>query len=227
MKYRDFEEIMSAERMGRYLAATQGDTCRAMTLYRNNLHVSQEMFTVVSCFEIALRNAIDAQMTEKFGDNWLKNSIMKGGIFATPKFIETQKKVSNAYNKLLKEGTYKHSKLLSALDFGTWKHMFANGQYRATGQCLLKIFPNKPRSTPEFQYNNSYIFNELDKVNTLRNRIAHHEPICFTHTSKGIDTSYIINEYQKIQTLFAWMGVDSKALLYGLDHVLDVCNNMK
>ena len=102
---------------------------------------------------------------------------------------------------------------------GTWKYMFANVQYRAGGKCLLKVFPNKPRSSAEFNCNNTYIFNELDKVNTLRNRIAHHEPICFTHSSQTVDTSYIINEYQKIQTLFAWMGIDSHALLYGLDHV--------
>ncbi len=218
---------MSAERMSRYLEATKGDTRKAMTLYRNNLHVSQEMFTVVSCFEIALRNAIDAQMIVKFGDNWLRDAILPGGIFDSQKMMVSQQQISRAYYSLLHDGLYKHSKLLSSLTLGTWKYMFANVQYRATGQCLLKIFPNKPRSTPEFQYNNSYIFNELDKVNTLRNRIAHHEPICFTHTSQGIDTSYVINEYQKIQTLFAWMGVDSKALLYGLDHVLDVCNNMK
>lgn len=76
------------------------------------------------------------------------------------------------------------------------------------------------------QYNNTYIFNELDKVNTLRNRIAHHEPICFTHTSQTIDTSYILNEYQKIQTLFSWMGIDNQSLLYGLDHVQSVCEKI-
>lgn len=47
--------------MKRYLDATNGDTSQAMTLYRDNLHLSQEVFTVVSCFEIALRNAIDAR----------------------------------------------------------------------------------------------------------------------------------------------------------------------
>lgn len=226
MRYKDFEHVMSSERMGRYLSAANGKTNKAMALYRGNLHVSQEIFTVVSCFEVALRNAIDAQMTERLGENWLRDAILPGGIFDSPKMAVSQKQISKAYYDLLHNGLYKHSKLLSSLTLGTWKYMFANVQYRATGQCLLKIFPNKPRSTPEFQYNNSYVFNELDKVNTLRNRIAHHEPICFTHTSKGVDTSYIINEYQKIQTLFAWMGIDSKALLYGLDHVLAVCNKM-
>lgn len=41
-----------------------------------------------------------------------------------------------------------------------------------------------------------------------------------------IDTSYIINEYQKIQTLFSWMGIDSRSMLYGLDHVQSVCSKI-
>lgn len=59
MKYLDFENILSAKRMGRYLSAVGGDTRKAMTLYRENLRLSQELFTIVSCFEVALRNAID------------------------------------------------------------------------------------------------------------------------------------------------------------------------
>lgn len=31
-------------------------------------------------------------------------------------------------------------------------------QYRATGQCLLRAFPNKPRSSVAVQYNNAYIY---------------------------------------------------------------------
>ena len=226
MKYTDFENIMSQERMSRYLCATNGDTNKAMALYRANLHLSQEVFTVVSCFEVALRNAIDKQMIANYGNDWLRDAIMKGGIFDNPKMTESRMLIQKAYDKLVHEGIYKHSKLLSSLNMGSWKYMFANVQYRASGKCLLKVFPNKPRSTAAFNCNNTYIFNELDKVNTLRNRIAHHEPICFTHTSKIVDTSYILNEYQKIQTLFMWMGIDSRALLYGLDHVQAVCKKI-
>ena len=214
--------------MQRYLDACNGNTAKAMTLYRDNLHLSQEVFTVVSCFEVALRNAIDRQMTMRFGNDWLRDSIMPGGIFDNPKMKESKEQIKKAYDKLLLQKTYKHSKLLSSLNMGTWKYMFANVQYRASNKCLLRVlvFPNKPISSAEFNCNNTYIFNELDKVNTLRNRIAHHEPICFTHTSQTVDTTYILNEYQKIQTLFLWMGIDSRALLYGLDHVQAVCKKI-
>ena len=62
MKYTEFESIISPERMRKYNVACGGNTAKAMTLYRYNLRLSQEMFVVVSCFEVALRNRIDAVM---------------------------------------------------------------------------------------------------------------------------------------------------------------------
>lgn len=226
MEYKEFERIMSKKRMNRYLESCGGDTRKAMTLYRYNLHLTQDVFTVISCFEVALRNAIDARLVPILGEEWLKESIMPGGIFSGNDFRETRKIIERAYHKLVNNGTYSHSKLLAEMEFGVWKYMFSAKQYRATGRSLLKIFPNKTRSTPEMQYNQSYVFNELDKVNTLRNRLAHHEPICFYLNEPEIDTGYIVTEYQKIQSLFAWMDIDSRAMLYGLDHVLATCSKI-
>ena len=53
MEYLEFERILSAKRMQRYKDAANGDTRKAMALYRHNLRLSQEMFTIVSCFEVA------------------------------------------------------------------------------------------------------------------------------------------------------------------------------
>lgn len=70
------------------------------------------------------------------------------------------------------------------------------------------------------------MFNELDGINILRNRIAHHEPICFARRQPQIGTVYILNAYQNLHKLFMWMGIDSHSLLYGLDHVQQVCNRI-
>ena len=223
MKFSDFEHILSAERMARYLKACGGDSRKAMTLYRYNLQLSQEMFTVISCFEVALRNAIDLNLLPRLGKDWLRDAVTTGGIFTDPLLSKTANIISHSYNKLQSQHQYTHSKLLSDMEFGIWKYMFSPLQFRLTGRTLLQIFPNKPRSTKSLQINQAYIFNELDKVNTIRNRIAHHEPICFGLSGATIDTTYIQNKYWQIQTLFAWMGIDSRALLYGLDHVQQVC----
>ena len=226
MKYADFEKIMSKKRLERYLAACGGDTRKAMTLYRYNLQVSQEMFTIVSCFEVALRNAIDQKLTENLGDDWLLNSVMPDGVFTEPILRKTRDIVTFAYKKLQKSNSYTHPKLLAEMEFGIWKYMFSPVQYGVTGGNLLSIFPNKPRSSREVQYNQTFIFNELDKVNSLRNRIAHHETICFATNTSVIDTSYVINIYTKIKMLFYWMGIDSDSLLYGLDHIHRVCSQI-
>lgn len=231
MNYSAFENVMSPKRMRRYLNACNGDKRKAQTLYRLNLRLSQEMFTVISCYEVALRNAIDKIMTASLGNDWLRDAIQPGGIFDNPLFSGTTRIMHKAYNELVSNGKYSCSKMLSAMEFGIWKYMFSAPQYRATGRRLLQVFPNKPKSSAVMQYNNQYIYNELDAVNRLRNRIAHHEPICFLHNRETISTAYLQNCYRRILTLFSWMDIDTKSLLYGLDHVqnlsqrIDLINN--
>lgn len=223
MKFTEFQSIISSDRLQRYLTACDNDTKKTMTLYRLNLNLSQEVFTLLSCFEVAIRNAINTELTNTLGNDWLRDAVMKGGIFDIPSCRDSANIIRRAYNRLQHDNNYSHPKLLAEMEFGVWKYMFANPQYRAVGRGLLSIFPNKPRSTTQCQYNNTFIFNELDGINILRNRIAHHEPICFNLRQASIGTSYILNAYQKLHTLFMWMGIDSHSLLYGLDHVQQVC----
>ena len=222
MKYSDFEKAVSSKRMRRYLIACGGDKRRAQLLYRLNLRISQEMFTVISFYEVALRNAIDHIMIGTFGTDWIRDSIQPGGVFDAPMFSRTTHIICKAYNELMKNGKYSSSKMLSAMEFGVWKYMFSSTQYRATGRILLGVFPNKPKSSAEMQYNNLFFFNELDAINRLRNRIAHHEPICFLHELETISTSYLKISYARIILLFCWMGIDARSLLYGLDHILQL-----
>ena len=173
-----------------------------------------------------LRNAIDRQLTTTLGNDWMKDSVDTGGIFDSPRCQDSAQIIRKAYRKVLALGTYQHSKLVSSLDFGTWKYMFGSFQYRVTGRTLLQIFHNRPQSSAAMQYNNTYIFNELDKGNTLRNRVAHNEPIIFTHSNPQADTTYILNEYNKILTLLTRLGYDPHAMFYGLYHVQQICDKI-
>ena len=89
-----------------------------MTLYRYNLRLSQDMFTIISCYEVALRNAIDAIMVQRFGPDWLRDSILPGGLFSNPRFGDTAKIIRKAYQGLLRKNAYSHSKLLAEMEFG-------------------------------------------------------------------------------------------------------------
>ena len=219
MVFAEFEKIISTERLKKYVYACKNDTRQAMTLYRYSLKLSKEMFVVIGVFEVSLRNRIDSVLKTVYGNDWLRDFVVPGGVFYSDSRVDATKKIIiKAYNGLKMSNTYSHSKLLSEMEFGIWKYMFNNVQYRLSGRCLLKAFPNKPKSSVMNQYDNTYIFNGLDRINIIRNRIAHHEPICFNN-SNCIDIQNVMECYSMIMQLFNWMDVDSKALLYGLDHV--------
>jgi len=224
MNYSDFEQIMSATRMNRYLTACGNNSRKAMTLYRKNLYLSQELFTVISCFEVALRNGINCHYTNMQGNDWLRDSILQGGIFDIPACRRAKEVIGKSLVKL--SVNYTHTKLLTEMDFGFWRYLFAQPQFRAGGQTLLQIFPSKPISSRTMQYNHTFVFNLLEQINTLRNRIAHHEPVCFSPSQPVINTTYARQQYNFILQLFQWMNIDEKSLLYGLDHITTVCNEI-
>lgn len=224
MIYADFERIMSVQRMNRYLNACAGNSKKAMTLYRYNLRLSQELFTLISCYEVAMRNAIDRLYTGIHGADWLRDAIQTGGMFDNNNCRITAGFIRSAVNTFAHQ--YTHAKVVAKMDFGFWRYMFAQPQYFSGGQSLLHIFPSKPTSTPAIQYNQSFIFNELAKINDIRNRIAHHEPICFQQGHPVINTTYARQHHALILQLFQWMNINEAALLYGLDHITTVCNQI-
>lgn len=105
MKYSEFESIFSRERTYKYLNACGGNSRKAMTLYRYNLRLSQVMFTLVSCFEVALRNKIDLEMRLHNGNDWLRDCILPGGGLYYDRRAEGSRKIiEKAYNGLMREG---------------------------------------------------------------------------------------------------------------------------
>jgi hypothetical protein len=136
-----------------------------MTLYRLNLRISQELFTIISCFEIALRNRICRHYSAAYGSDWLRNAGLAGGLFDSYNCRFTRSIISDNCAKLTRAGAYTHFKLMAEMDFGFWRYLFAQHQFRAGGQTLLRIFPAKPVSTPVVNYNHTYVFNQLEQIN--------------------------------------------------------------
>lgn len=92
-----------------------------MTLYRLNLNLSQEVFTLLSCFEVAIRNAINNILVARLGNDWLRDAILPGGIFDGPGCRVSANIIRKAYNRLLRNNNYSHTKLLAEMEFGVWK----------------------------------------------------------------------------------------------------------
>jgi hypothetical protein len=219
MNYSDFEIALSKPRIGRFLLAAKGDREKALNLYKLNIQLSQTLFGLLSIFEVVLRNYIDEFYKKRFNDTeWLRAECGQGGMFSHPLFakygFESRTKVLTTFAQLGKQ--YNHDRLVAELSFGFWTYMFAPIQFMVGGQGLHKIYINRPKGTTQ-----KVIFNELDDVRSLRNRIAHHEPLCFNKQHK-IYTDHTKNTYEIIIRHAIWLGYNPNNLYLGLDEVLNI-----
>ena len=79
----------------------------------------------------------------------------------------------------------------------------------------MRIFPTR---TPGL--GQRAVFNELQEIKTFRNRIAHHEAICFDENG-NIDMSRTQNKYALILKYINFLGYKSSHLFYGIDILPD------
>jgi hypothetical protein len=201
---------ISNPRYLRYLSAC-GNKRKALMLYRANIDISLKLYAVIGVFEIILRNTIDRHMIAHKGPNWLENAVAPGGYLAIhPECEKSFLSVQAAMQ--ISAWQNSHDNLISKLSLGFWRHQFAAKEYAASNCNLLNIFTNLP---PRIKQKD--IYKRLMKINELRNRIAHHEPICFY--GNLISMAAVETKYDTILELFSWLGCNPRKILYGIDKV--------
>ena len=218
MRFEEFESLISTPRITKYRTACANDCKKTICLYRGNIRISRAFLAILSVFEIVLRNKIDNHYRSIFPPepgrpDWLLKSILPGGFLTQNGCQRSQIIVNRKYRDL--GARYTHDRLVAELSFGFWKYLFAGNQYRAGGYTLLRIFPNIPP-----RHGQSFIYHQLDKINAIRNRVAHHEPICFHPVNCTINKAYARARFQETLNLLEWMNIDSRQLFYGVNGVL-------
>lgn len=219
MKYSEFEALLSAPRIGRFARAMANDRQKTIVLYRYNIYLSQKVFGVMHVFEVALRNKINDHYKTHFGQtDWLFQQSRRGGAFFG---LRTATIIEEHYSKLVSRNNYTHDRLVSELSFGFWTTLFDRPQFRAGGQNLHTIFTNRPTGTQQRSINQ-----DLDKIRQFRNRIAHHQPLCF-NSQDQVDMTFSQERYDLILQYTNWMGYGNSHIYQGLDHVQAVIDKMR
>lgn len=196
MNFKTSQILFSEPRMGKYVKACGGDKQKAMQLYRYNLRLCQRFYGVLNLFEVMLRNVVNNHYATFYADgNWIVNQASDGGLFA-----HEQDDIKTMEADYKKRGIYNNDKMVSALTFGFWTILFSRKRYRMGGKTLLKIFPHKSKGK-----NQADVYLDLSHIREFRNRIAHHEPICFD-ASGHISTAFALSHYQLICDYIAYMG---------------------
>ena len=205
-----FHTAISLPRYLRYLSAC-GNKRKALMLYRANIELSLKMFAVIGVFDIILRNSIDRYMIAQKGPMWLEEAVAPAGYLVLHPGCERSFHAIQESIKILGP-QYCHENLIAKLSFGFWRHQFAGIEYVAANCNLINIFFNRPPLIKQKD-----IYKRLMRINEIRNRIAHHEPICFY--GNLISTANTEDRYHIILQLLHWLGCNPSKILYGIDKV--------
>lgn len=180
---------LGAPRFQKYVALCGNDRQRALQTYEWNVSLGQALLRDIAHFEIALRNAYDTAMSRKWpgSDHWLLSpsspavvpiwriKSTSGGLKrgTDVNYIINRRNVDAAISKC---GGAKAvpGKVIAELSFGFWRSLTtATHEKSLWVPYLHSAYPKGTRRTA--------VDRGLNDINTVRNRIAHHEPIFDRH----------------------------------------------
>jgi len=105
-------------------------------------------------------------------------------------------------------------RIIAALPFGFWTGLFAAPYQRALWQTvrLAAVFPHCPARLR----NRQTLWDRLDNIRRLRNRVSHHEPIW--------NRTNLIVEQREILETVAWVSHDMYTLTVAIDRFPQIAN---
>lgn len=183
------EAAISPARLGRYMAAAQGDRNLALRLCVWNISLCEALYMPVQFAEVALRNAICRALETRYGAGWPHNAAF---LCTLPMRLSGELNRAGETERQLHRDRTTPDHIVSALSFGFWLHMLTTNYQGSLWPIYFSIsFPNKPQNIALRD-----LHRRADRLRILRNRIAHHKPIF----DRGP-----VSDYDNIITLIEWI----------------------
>ncbi|NVC23159.1 hypothetical protein E7Z53_06790 [Kocuria salina] len=179
---RALQRAITPLRMGSYLHAAGHEVGLATQLYIWDRDVAAALLADVAIVEVALRNALNDQLTAAYGPRWFEVDVGFDG--------PTRQSLAQAWGAL-PSGSQTPGHLVARLMLGFWKGLLEPGGYvgrapqrfRADHEalwvhCLHRAFPGgRLMARAEgAQFTRSWTLETVTVVHAARNRAAHHEP---------------------------------------------------
>jgi hypothetical protein len=188
-------------------AAAGHDAEAALALYAWNARISGALLPPLHICEVVVRNAVADALESIHGPDWPWNPGFERSL---------PRQAGPGYNALSDlQGVRSKAKttgqVIAELKFVFWEKMFTSRHdNRIWGPHLMRVLPNLDAKKTVAQHR-KHIFDDLNKVRLLRNRIAHHEPIFARN---------LLDDFQIIQQLVEarcavsaqWMLTQQQAL---------------
>lgn len=157
-------ESLSEPRFSTYLSRANGDEAFAFALYLYNARLAKSFLFPLSVAEVTLRNAVDVVLRQLFGVEWHQAANLQSVLTEGSRCALDKAKGRARSNE--------RGKVIAELTFDFWSNMFRN-DYGDLWRTKANIaFPGLAHGEGRHE-----IQLLVKKINRLRNRVAHHEPI--------------------------------------------------
>ncbi|NIH69223.1 hypothetical protein [Modestobacter marinus] len=176
------ETWLSAPRFAVYLAAAESDRSRALALYEWNAQISAALLHDLAHVEVGLRNAYDRALSARWPGppHWtLAGERVFAPVYRTRgrrRVDVNEKPRDNLRHAVINAGgpAARPGKVVAELMFGFWRYLSSAAHEKALWvPALHRAFP---RGTDRA----IHVDGPVGRLHTLRNRVAHHEPLLTT-----------------------------------------------
>lgn len=168
IEYEKIRNTLSLARLSTYENKySDDDKLEALKLYQWNSEVSGAFLPCLQICEVVIRNSIAEVLAKVHGDNWAWNQGFKRTLKKHHR--ENLEKIGNKFNKI--------DKVIPELNFVFWQSMLTSRNDKSLWKPHLRdVFTNIEQDKSIEDLRES-LYNNIEEIRLLRNRIAHHEPI--------------------------------------------------
>jgi hypothetical protein len=195
------EGSLSPERMSTYAVATGGQIAMALRLYTWNTAISAAFYGPLQGMEVALRNAMHRTLSATYSADWYDNPACGFDLGTIGRITKVKNDLKR--NKYPLDPPH----VVAALSFGFWVALLGKGGRTGVLGSTKSNYdmtlwrPSLYKAFPHGRMRRADVHKPLDYLRTLRNRIAHHEPIFQRHLNA---------DYQQILTVTGWICASTR-----------------
>lgn len=203
-------QSLSQARISTYQAAigaASPDDARVLDLYAWNARVSGVLLPPLHICEVVIRNAVSEVLEKVYGAQWPWSPGFEQSLPAPTYGYSPRKDLQSARYKMHSTG-----KVIPEFKFVFWQKMFTSRYDKRLWTPHLRTI--LPHADPNDSVANirQRVYDDLEVLRALRNRIAHHEPLLKRN---------LTDDYQKVRELVglrcaltvAWMEQENQSVL--------------
>lgn len=176
--------MMSPERLSRYITRAGGDKDWALAIYLYNARLAKSLLYPLSAVEVAVRNAVDEVLVQVYGATWHQAGPFRDNVLSDG----GRRALAQAFDRAPNSS---RGQIVATLTFDFWSNIFKDNYTDLWRTNIFKAFPHidpgKGRTDVQAI---------VKRINKLRNRVAHHEPVLDINISDDMSKIYELLRYR-------------------------------